>query len=134
SITLATTPFAGTFSPEEPLSNFMGELGNGAWKLILTDDAVNDIGTLNCWTLTLYRADCAADSLFACQPCTSETVGVLNAQSPTMPHRMFRDANPAICGETKICPGISAGNGTFRYRTHTYTNTGSSSCVTVVLQ
>ena len=112
----------------------MGVTGNGAWKLIVTDDAASDTGTLNCWTLNLHASACAADSLSSCQPCTPTISGVLNAQSPTLSRRLIRDGNPSVCGETKLCPGETVGIVAFRYRTHTFTNTGASSCVTVVLQ
>ena len=133
-ISTASPPFMGTFSPEEPLTAFMGEVGNGAWKLIITDDASGDTGTLNCWTLTLYAATCAADSLSACQSCTSQTIGALIAQSPTLSQRIVRDASPSVCGETKLCPGASVAVGAFRYTTQAFTNTGAAGCVTVVLQ
>ncbi len=133
-IALATAPFVGTYSPEEPLTNLKGEWGNGAWKLVITDDAGGDTGTLNCWTLTLYYAACAADGGSSCSPCVSQAAGTLNAQSPTMTQRMFRDANPAICSESKTCPGASTAIGSFRYGTHTFTNTGASGCMTVVLR
>jgi len=133
-ISAAAVPFVGTFSPEEPLSAFKGEVGNGFWRLVLTDDATGDIGTLNCWTLTLYSSTCAADNLSSCQPCTSQTVGALTPQSPTLPQRIVRDANPSVCGETKLCPGTSSAVGPFRYATHTFTNTGVGGCVSVVLQ
>jgi autotransporter-associated beta strand protein len=133
-IAAAAAPFAGTFSPEEPLTDFRGEWGNGAWKLVITDDAGGDTGTLNCWTLTLYYAACSADSASGCAPCVSQTAGALNAQSPTMTQRMFRDAHPTLCSETKTCPGPSAAVGNFRYATHTFTNTGAGGCMTVVLR
>ena len=131
-IAAAAAPFVGTFSPEEPLSAFQGEFGNGAWKLVLTDDASSDTGTLNCWTLTLYDATCAADSASPCAPCLAPTVGALGPNSPALLKRLFRDA-PTICGDPKPCPGTSVSAGPFRYATHTYTNTGPGGCVTVVL-
>ena len=129
----AAAPFVGTFAPEEPLAGFVGETGNGAWKLIVTDDAASDTGTLNCWTLNLFASACTADSLSSCQPCTPTISGVLNAQSPTLSRRLVRDGNPSVCGETKLCPGEAVGLLAYRYRTHTFTNTGASGCVTVVL-
>jgi subtilisin-like proprotein convertase family protein len=134
SIASASAPFQGTFSPEESLADFKGELGNGAWKLVITDDATGDVGTLNCWTLTLYTADCGADAASACESCNPHVFGTLTAQSPTLTQRLFRDANPSVCGETKLYPGVSTAVGSFRYATHTFTNTGASGCVTLVLQ
>lgn len=133
-IASGVAPFTGSFRPEEPLAAFISEDADGAWKLIMTDDANNDIGVLNCWTLDLYPVTCTAESASSCQPCTAQTLGALNAQSPTMPNRIFRDANPSVCGETKLCPGTSVAAGPFRYATHTFTNTGPSGCMTVVLQ
>jgi len=133
-IAFATAPFQGTFSPEEPLANMKGEVGNGVWKLVITDDAGGDTGTLNCWTLTLYTADCGPDAASACEPCVEQVFGTLNGQSPAMSQRIIRDWNASVCGETKLCPGESVATGSFRYATHTFTNTGASSCITVTLQ
>jgi subtilisin-like proprotein convertase family protein len=56
SITAGTAPFVGTFRPEGSLSAFSGKSGtaaNGVWKLRIVDDAGADVGTLQCWTLTI---------------------------------------------------------------------------------
>ncbi len=57
-ITAGAGPFAGAFRPEQPLSAFAGKSGaavNGTWKLRITDTAGLDVGTLQCWTLRLFR-------------------------------------------------------------------------------
>jgi subtilisin-like proprotein convertase family protein len=133
-IVAGAAPFQGTFSPEEALANMQGESGNGTWRLIITDDAGGDAGALNCWTLNLSAADCAADAASACTPCVDEYVGRLNSLSPTMPQRIFRDWTPSVCGDSKPFPGVSEAAGPFRYAAYTFTNTGASGCMTVVLE
>jgi len=50
-ITSGTPPFSGTFAPEEPLANFIGESPLGTWTLTVADGAGGDGGTLNSWTV-----------------------------------------------------------------------------------
>ncbi|MEZ4801268.1 MAG: proprotein convertase P-domain-containing protein [Gelidibacter sp.] len=51
SITAGTAPFTGSFIPEGNLSNFNGEDAAGNWTLRIVDDANQDGGQLNSWTL-----------------------------------------------------------------------------------
>lgn len=50
----ALPPFAGSFIPEEPLSQFHGQV-HGIWSLVVGDDNSPDTGTLGCWKLTIKR-------------------------------------------------------------------------------
>lgn len=43
----------GSLSPAQPLSRFLGESGNGAWRMTVYDDAFNDSGRIASWTLNL---------------------------------------------------------------------------------
>jgi subtilisin-like proprotein convertase family protein len=45
--------FNSTFSPEEALSTLNGQTANGAWKLEVVDEAHQDTGTLNSWSITV---------------------------------------------------------------------------------
>ena len=52
----AAAPFTGTFRPEESLSAFSGKsstAANGTWRLRVTDDGLQDAGTLECWSLVI---------------------------------------------------------------------------------
>ncbi|MGJ8591759.1 MAG: proprotein convertase P-domain-containing protein [Aquaticitalea sp.] len=51
SITTGSAPFTGVFIPEGNLTNFNGEEASGDWTLRITDDAGQDGGQLNSWTL-----------------------------------------------------------------------------------
>jgi len=54
-------PFVGTFSPDKPLSIFIGKTGtnvNGIWKLRAIDQYPQNAGVLHCWSLFLTPADC----------------------------------------------------------------------------
>ena len=52
-ISSGTAPFAGTFRPEQPLSDLFAEPSGGTWKLRVTDDAAIDVGTIGCFTLKI---------------------------------------------------------------------------------
>ena len=60
-ISLGNPPFVGTFRPDEPLVIFQGKTGaslNGAWRLRVTDLFPIDVGSLQCWTLSLFPTVC----------------------------------------------------------------------------
>jgi subtilisin-like proprotein convertase family protein len=52
-IVSGAAPFNGCFSPEAPMSTFVGKALKGTWTLGITDDAGGDSGTLNSWTLAM---------------------------------------------------------------------------------
>gem|GEM_PF-6148900 len=56
SITAGSAPFAGSFSPEEPLSAFAGEDQEGGWILRIADTAAADTGTVGCVQLRIRSA------------------------------------------------------------------------------
>jgi subtilisin-like proprotein convertase family protein len=56
SILNGTAPFNGRFQPEELLAFFDGESALGTWELEITDDALNDTGVLNGWSITITLA------------------------------------------------------------------------------
>jgi uncharacterized repeat protein (TIGR01451 family) len=61
SIGLGNPPFVGSFRPDEPLDLFVGKSGaalNGNWRLQVIDDFAIDVGTLQCWTLSLFPTVC----------------------------------------------------------------------------
>jgi subtilisin-like proprotein convertase family protein len=60
-IASGTAPFVGSFQPESPLSAFRGKTGaavNGVWKLHVSDNALVDVGSVNCWTLAVSSTVC----------------------------------------------------------------------------
>jgi hypothetical protein len=44
---------SGTYLPSSPLSAFIGESGNGTWKLLFEDNYVLDSLSINSWSLTV---------------------------------------------------------------------------------
>lgn len=56
-----STNFVGTFRPEEPLSTINATAidPNGVWKLIVCDNQISDIGTLEYVDLVFLPLDCA---------------------------------------------------------------------------
>lgn len=69
-ISAGTAPFIGSFRPDTPLSQFNGKSGaavNGTWKLLVSDLAPPDIGTVQCWSLFISPAVCT-DGGGSCAP------------------------------------------------------------------
>ena len=61
SITAASAPFVGVFTPQQPLAAFQAKNGsavNGLWKLHVEDQALGDVGTIQCWSLQLTQIGC----------------------------------------------------------------------------
>jgi subtilisin-like proprotein convertase family protein len=52
-ISAGLAPFSGSYQPEQPLASLNGFNPNGVWTLLVNDVALNDVGTLLSWTLTL---------------------------------------------------------------------------------
>ena len=68
-ITAGSAPFVGTFRPEGSLATFTGKSGaavNGTWRLRVTDDEGQDVGTLQCWSLFITPAVCTTGG--SCAP------------------------------------------------------------------
>jgi len=80
SIGLGNPPFVGSFRPDEPLDVLVGKSGvalNGAWRLHIVDDFAIDVGTLQCWTLSLFPTLCTDGG----GPCAAD-VAVSASASP----------------------------------------------------
>ncbi len=52
----ASSPFTGSFRPNEPLRELAGESPNGTWKLEVTDGAFRDSGTITLFHITIGLA------------------------------------------------------------------------------
>jgi subtilisin-like proprotein convertase family protein len=50
-VTTGAAPFSGSFRPETPLSVVNGQNSAGLWRLVVSDDAGGDVGTLHSWGL-----------------------------------------------------------------------------------
>lgn len=50
-ITNGIAPFIGSYVPEGDLSTFDGQIADGVWSLIIRDDAWQDSGSLNSWSI-----------------------------------------------------------------------------------
>ena len=57
-ISAGSAPFTGSFRPEQPLSAFDGKSAAGQWKLRISDQAGDDVGTLSGWGLTRRSPSC----------------------------------------------------------------------------
>jgi subtilisin-like proprotein convertase family protein len=49
-------PFSGSFRPDQLLSLLDGKNANGQWQLEIDDQAAQDVGVLNSWSLTIATA------------------------------------------------------------------------------
>lgn len=52
-IDAGNAPFTGRFQPQNDLADFIGEIAQGQWQLLITDSVTGDIGTLTSWSLDL---------------------------------------------------------------------------------
>ncbi len=62
-ISTASAPFVGAFSPDKPLSVFIGKAGtnvNGLWRLRAINEYDSNSSVLHCWSLFLTPAECLA--------------------------------------------------------------------------
>ena len=62
SIDSASAPFTGVFRPEQALAPLVGTAISGTWKLLVSDNANQDTGTIDNWSLDIQPsvAACAA--------------------------------------------------------------------------
>ncbi len=134
SIVVGAGPFVGSYRPEEPLAEVLGEGGDGTWSLVLEDEAASDTGGLLCWTLNLYPATCSGEISAPCESCLPTFGGSIRPQSPTMADRLARDGRSSVCGEPKGCPGPAGIAGAYRYSARLFTNNGPATCVTAVMR
>lgn len=133
SVVSSLAPFAGEFRPEDPLSKFIGVSSYGSWRLLVNDSAAGGIGAVQCWSLELFEAECAAGG-GGCESCLTSVSGTLDQSSPTLDQRLWRIFPPTGCGDAQPCSGAIVGdNAPYRYQTHSFTNTGPDACVTVAL-
>ncbi len=130
-IASASAPFAGTYVPENSLSPFVNRSSGGIWTLTVEDKVAGNVGALQCWSLELARAVCA-DGGGGCESCTTRLTGSFSESTPTMPKRLTGTVVASGCGNINHCPGTTSETGPFRYNTHSFTNDGPETCVTVL--
>ena len=132
-ITSGTAPFVGTFRPQSPLSAFIGNTNvNGYWRLHMADGYSGSLGTLRTWSLFLYPLACGSGG-GACALCADGTIytNTLDASGAMMAQIIGQDTVPSTCASPKLCPGWQ--NVSRYYHAYPFYNSGSNSCVTVVL-
>jgi autotransporter-associated beta strand protein len=126
-----SAPFDGTFAPEASLSPFVNRSSSGIWTLIMEDTVAGGVGTLQCWSLELARAVCT-DGGGGCESCATRLTGSFSETSRTMPERLTGTFAASGCGNVNHCPGTVSESGPYRYDTHSFTNNGPDTCVTVL--
>lgn len=134
SITTGSAPFAGTYRPEGPLTAFRDQPGNGFWRLWIRSRTHLPLrGTLHCWTVNLYRFQCA-DGGGVCESCPDRTIyGLIGDASASQNRRLLMNGDLSRCElRLKPCPGPT-GAGSRRYDAYTFVNGESNACITVSL-
>lgn len=133
SITAGVAPFVGLYRPEESLESLVGTPSAGTWQLYVLDDVAGSIGAVQCWSLELSPFECT-DGGGACDTCVASVSGEINGSSPTMAERLLRVLPPSGCGDVQPCAGaVTLGTPPYHYGTHSFTNNGPETCVTVAL-
>ena len=75
----------GTYQPREELSTFIGEAANGTWQLVVNDDADDDGGSLNSWSLEVcYLQESISAALAATIEQTNESCAGANDGTATV--------------------------------------------------
>ena len=131
-ITTASAPFVGTFRPTgylNALRGLTGEAVEGKWRLQVRDTVHFNEGFLRCWSLFLTPAVCT-DGGGECERCPLPVVASTGLGDPLASGYVNRSGEPSTCLTNTACGVVVAGS--YRYRTHTYTNlSGQPTCVTV---
>ncbi|MBX7102504.1 MAG: proprotein convertase P-domain-containing protein [Gemmataceae bacterium] len=97
-IAAGVAPFTGSFRPEGLLSDFDLSVANGLWTLEVTDDAFQDVGTLNSWSLTISGGEAIT---------TTDASG--NYQFGNLPPGRFTVRQILAGGTTQTQPGGTGG-------------------------
>jgi autotransporter-associated beta strand protein len=99
-ITAASAPFRGTFRPEQPLSAYRGKFGgdvNGTWHLRTSDDTAGGLGTLHCWSITIFPSACQPGG-GECEDCPGCPVRLAIADDPSAQDRVLLQWSTAFPG------------------------------------
>jgi subtilisin-like proprotein convertase family protein len=91
-ITSGSAPFRGSFRPEQPLSVFRGKFGadvNGTWHLNITDDTAGGLGTLHCWSISVFPTACSPGGGECDPPCPGCPVHLDIAHDPSNDSRVI---------------------------------------------
>jgi len=99
-ITSAGAPFRGTFQPEGRLSAYRGKFGidvNGTWHLNIADDTAGGLGTLHCWSISIFPTACTPGG-GECEQCPGCPVRLEIARDPTSPTRALLQWSTAFPG------------------------------------
>jgi hypothetical protein len=137
-ITAGLAPFAGTFRPEQSLTNFNGKAGaevNGLWTLRVADDTPGAVGSIRCWSLILTPTPCTPGNGI-CELCPDVTINsATGAATPTQTNYVLLNDIPSVCGVAKACPGTaSVSPSQLPCESFTFRNGPTSSCVTVTIE
>ena len=135
----AAAPYVGTFRPVGilPIVRGMPESDvENRWYLWVEDATPGNEGTLKCWSLFLYPAECD-DGGGICEACPApivDSVDLMEIPGTGRLGRLDPEAGPTACGDAPagdyyLVPGD------FYYKTYTFYNQSEAeTCVTVQLE
>jgi autotransporter-associated beta strand protein len=130
----AAAPFVGTFRPVGNLNLLRGLSGDevvGKWHLRLADRNRFNVGSLACWSLHLFAAECE-DGGGQCERCPGSIAGDISRLDPVANGLAYDPSGTnTFCFSQDVAPELfSAGNHAFDR--HTFTNySASPACVNV---
>ncbi|HMP73905.1 MAG TPA: autotransporter-associated beta strand repeat-containing protein, partial [Kiritimatiellia bacterium] len=134
----AAAPYVGTFRPVGILPLVRGMADdevNNRWYLWVEDTVAGDVGTLECWSLFLYPAECG-DGGGICPRCPEPIEDTIETDGPMAFARLIDldpESPPTSCFEG---PGtyIEA-PGSFHYQSYSYYNLSTNDvCAVVTLE
>jgi autotransporter-associated beta strand protein len=133
-----TAPYVGVFRPVGILPILRGmpesEVEN-RWYLWVEDTATGTTGTLECWSLFLYPAECE-EGEGGCALCPEpivDSVDLLELPGAGRLARFDTEAGPTACGDEPALDYFAA-PGDFYYKTYSFYNQNEAeTCVSVTL-
>ena len=130
-----SAPFLFSYRPLTPLAAFNGKSGtnvnNAKWFLHVSDNAVGNAGTLNCWSLRIWPGACN-DGSGVCELCPNTTIyGILGLNDPLL-NRLTRSGGAgSSCASPASCPGPYSEDN--YYDAYTFRNGPADACINVTL-
>jgi filamentous hemagglutinin family protein len=107
-ITSGSAPFAGTFTPHEPLAQLNNELIAGNWALSVQDKTTGNVGSLESWTLQIgeqtFKSTGGPIDIPDNGPALHSIITVVN---PTVPTVQGIGEAPGIGGNIVLTAGQS---------------------------
>lgn len=115
----ASSPFSGSFRPNQSLSSLSGESPNGTWSLEVNDEAERDVGTITQFQLTIRTIGPGSELFAVTDESGAYQIDEVAPGTHTIrevPRHGFRLTSPATISQTitvrsdEIAMGVNFGN------------------------